>query len=160
MFTTRLLWSQRQLRIGITNLGNTCYMNSVLQALYCCSEFTDVVLSRRFKLNDRPAAMVTLLRQLLGSFAFGYKPCAVPSAFHRSLPEPFNGYAQQDATEFLRLLLDALDKACDAPSKAQVCARIYRTLITRIIDFVFACYCCLRCLCSWSLCLVGLARPW
>lgn len=40
-------------RVGIVNLGNTCYVNSVLQALYQCDLFRKYILEHRFNQQTR-----------------------------------------------------------------------------------------------------------
>ena len=58
-------------RVGIVNLGNTCYANSVLQALYQCDLFRKYILEQRF--DDQ-----RILRELQIIFAqlnLSKRPC-------------------------------------------------------------------------------------
>ena len=43
--------------------------------------------------------------------SFSLRKTLMPRALHSSLPPPFNSFAQQDATEVLRFLLDAVENA-------------------------------------------------
>ena len=46
-------YSIPSLRTGLVNLGNTCYMNSALQSLFCVKEFTDFIQSRCWDLEKK-----------------------------------------------------------------------------------------------------------
>lgn len=95
--------------VGIRNIGNTCYMNSVLQCLSNTKALTDSVLA------DAAAdgKLIRVYRDLLsrvwsaGHDGAPVDTTAFKSAFQRLSPR-FVGYEQQDSQEFLRLLLEKL----------------------------------------------------
>ncbi|KAL1023757.1 hypothetical protein UPYG_G00045700 [Umbra pygmaea] len=95
-------------KTGLINLGNTCYMNSIIQTLFSATDFRRHVLS--LHLND--AAANTLMKKLQLLFAFlahtqraAYAPRLF---FEASRPPWFNAGSQQDCSEYLRFLLDRL----------------------------------------------------
>jgi len=95
--------------VGIRNIGNTCYMNSVLQCLSNTKSLTDSVLD---DVDGADGKLIRVYRDLLSRIwtAADNHPVdttALKSAFQRLSPR-FAGYEQQDAQEFLRLLLDRL----------------------------------------------------
>lgn len=95
--------------VGIRNIGNTCYMNSVLQCLSNTKKLTDSVLDDS---DGADGKLIRVYRDLLSRIWTSndnhpVDTTAFKSAFQRLSPR-FVGFDQQDSQEFLRLLLDKL----------------------------------------------------
>lgn len=104
--------------VGLQNLGNTCFMNSILQCLSNTAELTEVFSSGRYKEQINRTNTLGCKGRVAESYAKlvkdmwndGYR-CVVPSPFKKVIGEfqtQFSGYEQQDAHEFLGFVLDGL----------------------------------------------------
>ncbi|MGH0149930.1 UNVERIFIED_CONTAM: hypothetical protein FKN15_016267 [Acipenser sinensis] len=103
--------------VGLRNLGNTCFMNSILQCLSNTRELRDYCLQNlhRRDLNNSSrmnSALMEEFSKLIQSIWTSSGSEAVsPSEFKTQIQKyapRFVGYNQQDAQEFLRFLLDGL----------------------------------------------------
>jgi len=99
---------------GLANFGNTCYCNSVLQALYFCRPFRDKVLEYKAKnkKNNRET-LLTCLADLFHNISTQKKKTGTiaPKKFIGKLRkenEVFDNFIQQDAHEFLNYLLNTI----------------------------------------------------
>ncbi|RWS29819.1 Ubiquitin carboxyl-terminal hydrolase 2-like protein [Leptotrombidium deliense] len=90
---------------GLTNLGNTCFMNSVLQALYATHIFKSYVI--KHQRTSLMASLSNLFREMESPDNSTVSPTSFRSQFTRYQPR-FRGYDQQDAQEFLRYLITGL----------------------------------------------------
>lgn len=114
--------------VGLRNLGNTCFMNAVLQSLsniqeFCCyfkklPSLEGVrgsngrrISYRTMRFDESEALMTEELRKVLISLDNADKVAISPeslfSVIWKVVPR-FRGYQQQDAHEFLRYMLDRL----------------------------------------------------
>lgn len=101
---------------GLINFGNTCYCNSVLQALYFCKPFRDKVLEYKAKNkrnNNNKETLLSCLADLFHSIATQKKKTGTiqPKKFIARLRKEndvFDNYMQQDAHEFLNYLLNTI----------------------------------------------------
>uniref|UniRef100_A0A131Z2I6 Ubiquitin carboxyl-terminal hydrolase n=1 Tax=Rhipicephalus appendiculatus TaxID=34631 RepID=A0A131Z2I6_RHIAP len=109
---------------GLVNFGNTCYCNSVLQALYFCKPFREKVLEYKARNKRTKETLLTCLADLFHSIANQKKKTGTiaPKKFIARLRkenELFDNYMQQDAHEFLNYLLNTIADILQAEKQQQ-----------------------------------------
>ncbi|KAM6044713.1 ubiquitin carboxyl-terminal hydrolase 42-like [Theristicus caerulescens] len=111
-------WQQRQRAgAGLHNLGNTCYLNSVLQCLTYTPPLANYLLSRRHSQScyQQGFCMMCIMEahvnRVLHSSAGAILPWPVICVLTR-IGEHFQHGMQEDAHEFLRCTVDAMQRAC------------------------------------------------
>lgn len=91
--------------VGLQNLGNTCYLNSLLQALYHADQFREQVVR-----SESTGRVVVELSRVFDSLTNCKRKSFAPSSFLKVIPEQYRLGDQQDASEFAKHLLDTLER--------------------------------------------------
>jgi ubiquitin carboxyl-terminal hydrolase 8 len=96
--------------VGLSNLGNTCYMNSVIQCIAADTSFIKNLLE--IKETQDTSVFIKTIKMLIIGMSGKYR-IIKPTSFKRSidyyLPK-YNNKQQHDANEFFTDLIDMIDK--------------------------------------------------
>ena len=119
---------------GLRNMGNTCYINSMIQCLFATSKFRDIFLNNQFEdfmnANFHKTKLSPSLSLLFKKMYLNGACSIVPSAFLKSCvhlrPDLKIPSEQQDTQEFLMFLLDHLH---DELSNSNVVVNSYPDLM-------------------------------
>ena len=104
---------------GLINLGNTCFMNSIIQCLNSNRDFVKLFLYELYKedLNtDKDDHLLVEQWALLSKGLYDKNAVISPSLFHRYVQvlsihkgyNTFSGFGQNDSQEFLQFLLETI----------------------------------------------------
>lgn len=111
-------WAQiHRIGAGLHNMGNTCFLNSALQCLTYTPPFANYMLTREHsKICHEPGfcMMCTMQNHIIQVFANSgnvIKPIGVLNELKR-IAKHFRYGSQEDAHEFLRYTVDAMQKSC------------------------------------------------
>uniref|UniRef100_H0X8D1 Ubiquitin carboxyl-terminal hydrolase n=1 Tax=Otolemur garnettii TaxID=30611 RepID=H0X8D1_OTOGA len=119
-FYPRLMAKSDTGKIGLINLGNTCYVNSILQALFMASDFRHSVL-RLTENNSQP--LMTKLQWLFAFLEHSQRPAISPENFLSASWTPwFSPGTQQDCSEYLKYLLDRLHE--EEKTGTRICQKL------------------------------------
>mmetsp|Transcript_32975 Transcript_32975/g.87139 ORF Transcript_32975/g.87139 Transcript_32975/m.87139 type:complete len:497 (+) Transcript_32975:67-1557(+) len=121
-------FSSRAGKVGLKNLGNTCFMNAGLQCLCHIEPLVAYFLNGDFEedvnvtspLSNRGAlakAFAELQRALWQSEQSVHNPCALHRKLTQWAPHLFESYQQQDVQEFLAFCLDGLHEDLNRVAK-------------------------------------------
>ena len=112
--------------VGLFNLGNTCYMNSVIQCLSNTSDFAKYFLMDFYKNEqnlirfDPQGDLVEEFAKLLRNLWFENEQVISPQKFRRAfcrINKQFRGNLEQDAQEFLAFLFSSLHEQLNRVTK-------------------------------------------
>ncbi|XP_055303800.1 ubiquitin carboxyl-terminal hydrolase Usp2 isoform X2 [Sitodiplosis mosellana] len=110
---------------GLRNIGNTCFMNSIIQCLGHTKDLTRYLKTKidiRSSTAAKDSRIVTEFSKLIKEMWTGATSSVTPSELKLAFSlkhRMYSGCSQQDAQEFLRFFLDALHCALNNGTKGE-----------------------------------------
>ena len=95
---------------GINNVGNTCFMNSILQLLLSCDDFKKII-----KKYSKSSSEINIVSDFIKEYendSKSIRPIELKKMISQNI-NLFDNYNQHDAFEFLVLFLDFLNSKCN-----------------------------------------------
>jgi ubiquitin carboxyl-terminal hydrolase 34 len=103
--------------LGLRNLGNTCYMNSLLTQLYMNPVFRSFIINQPMMDHNRQILLAET-QVLFSRMQNGYAPFGDPQYVARNIrtyfDEPINVHEQMDVEEFFNLLFEQWETQLDS----------------------------------------------
>ncbi|KAG0250548.1 Ubiquitin carboxyl-terminal hydrolase 35 [Mortierella polycephala] len=100
-------------KVGLVNLGNSCFMNSAIRALV-----------------DPSKVMTTRLRETFTGLSTSRLSFFTPAPLYKALPDWLNDGHQQDAAEFTKILFSRLED--EGPVSKRTLSSFHGTVINQI----------------------------
>jgi ubiquitin carboxyl-terminal hydrolase 34 len=99
--------------VGLTNLSNTCYLNSLLTQLFMNRSFMDFILRLPVGPADQTHRSSYCLKALFARMQYSFAKAIEPRDLVESLRDfagdPIDPHVQMDVDEFFNLLFDRLE---------------------------------------------------
>lgn len=143
-----LKWSKiRSIGPGLINMGNTCFLNSVLQCLFYTTPLAEFLLSKEHSKRcragrDEFCGLCVLERLMQKVHLQGeqvLRPIELVSRI-KAIGKHFRPGRQEDAHEFLRLFIETMQKASLAGSNSETLKLDPRSKETTVIHRIFGGY--------------------
>eukprot|EP00039_Didymoeca_costata_P022945 m.5664 g.5664 ORF g.5664 m.5664 type:complete len:960 (-) comp3356_c0_seq1:93-2972(-) len=100
-------------RVGLVNLGNTCYANSIMQAMFAVPAFLRALFAVGRESKGTHGTVLQETMNLFSFLALSHRKSISPISFvHKTRPPWFQAGAQQDCVEFMQYYLDQLESNC------------------------------------------------
>ncbi|KAH9262494.1 hypothetical protein BASA82_000441, partial [Batrachochytrium salamandrivorans] len=128
---------------GLSNIGNSCYLNAVLQCLFHCEPLRALLLAKKsFESRVNPTNMlgregesVFALHEIFSAL-WSRQSCTSPLRFKLALDKwtsLFRGFQQHDAHELMQYLLDLVheDTATNTASSSSICNEVFGGVLNR-----------------------------
>lgn len=120
--------------VGLVNQAMTCYLNSLLQALYMTPEFRNALYNWEFDGHDESKSIPCQLQRLFLNLQTSPRSAVETTDLTRSFGwDSSEAWQQHDIQELCRVMFDALEHKFKATKEADLINRLYEG---KMIDYL------------------------
>ena len=120
--------------VGLENQGATCYMNSALQALFHVTRFRRIVYGiPTHGVKNEVSSIPLNLQALFYNMESSEVPCSTVDLTRSFGWDDVEGFVQHDIQEFMRVLLESIEKNMKDKDKDQI-AKLFKGKVIQKIE--------------------------